>query len=103
MSDAATGTLKLKTSFMILNLIYFLFPARISVDGQAFEKLGWGDRELTMPAGRHEVTILSKVYFVLPCGKATTTVDIPAGGTATLDYRAPFVVFPGVGGKFRTV
>lgn len=107
MSDLTTGantgtttaTLRVTVNFFALALIYYLFPPKIRIDEGEWQKLSRGENAVPVPPGRHQVTVMAKVYWILPVGQASIEVSAPAGGTLSLHYKAPWLVFPGIGGK----
>ena len=64
----------------------------IGIDGGPPARYQWGTTDLTLPAGPHTVYI-EIPYIFTKIGKATATVNVVAGQTVTLAYRAPLIVF----------
>ncbi|CAN5449650.1 hypothetical protein BH23ACT9_BH23ACT9_20500 [soil metagenome] len=71
-----------------------LFKPMVSIDGGPAQKIDWGTTSLSVPAGQHEIKVVTKWYFFLPVGGAKTTVTIPQGGSASITYRAPWWTVP---------
>jgi hypothetical protein len=68
-------------------------PAEVTVDGLPAGTVPWSGSPTVIAAepGRHIVTLGFK-YLGRQCGKATTEVEVPAGGGVALLYRSPWVV-----------
>jgi hypothetical protein len=86
------GTLRITTGFMFLQFLLYFFKPTIGIDGGAQERHPWGTTDLALPAGPHTVHI-EVPYIFTKIGKATATVNVVAGQTVTLVYRAPLIVF----------
>jgi hypothetical protein len=86
------GTIKIKTSFLFLQWIFFIFKPTISIDGAEPTKSGWGESSHTVTPGEHTVHI-EVPYIFTKVGKATTTVTVAAGETVSLAYKPPLIVF----------
>lgn len=96
-SSTRMGTLQLLTGYPFIQIWYALFKPLVSIDGGPESKVTWGENALSLPEGEHQVTIRTKWYGIIPVGKASTTVTVPADGAVSLRYRAPLftLFFPG--------
>ena len=94
------GIIKIKSSFLFLQWVFFIFKPTISIDGGESKKLGWGESSHTVTAGEHSVHI-EIPYVVAKIAKATQTVTVPAGGEVSLTYKPPLIVF--MSGKLKVV
>lgn len=74
-----------------LSFILYLTKVTVVIDG-ATEVGAWGARSRTVPAGSHTVRVSFR-YLGRDCGVAEQVVDVAPQTTATLRYRAPWVVF----------
>ena len=73
-------------------MAFLLYFSKITVTIDGVPESGpWGSRSREVPAGAHTVGVSFR-YFGRDCGKAAINVDVPPQGTATLRYRAPFLV-----------
>jgi hypothetical protein len=86
------GTLRITTGFMFLQFLLYFFKPTVGIDGGPLVRYPWGTADVTLPAGPHTVYI-EIPYIFTKIGKATATVNVVAGQTVTLAYRAPLIVF----------
>jgi hypothetical protein len=86
------GTIKIQSSFLFLQWIFFFFKPSISVDGSEATKHGWGESTHSVAPGQHTVQI-EVPYLFTTVAKATETVNVGADETVTLTYRPPLLVF----------
>lgn len=93
---AQTG-INLKTGFLWLAFLLWLFKPKVSIDGAAPVTVGWGESFLPVPPGAHRVNVWFDYLFFGACGKAELVVTVPSAGRLPLEYRAPtgFVFSPG--------
>ena len=84
--------------FMIYSILYKPF---VKVDGNA-TKIGWKEPAfIPTSAGSHQVEVFYKLWWFLPAGKASTTVNVADGGSTALAYQPP-LWFPLSTGKLTT-
>jgi len=93
------GTISIKSSFLFLQWIFFIFKPTISIDGGEPQKTKWGTTTHEVPAGSHTVHI-EIPYVFTKVGKATETVDVAAGETVSLAYKPPLWIF--MKGRLKT-
>jgi hypothetical protein len=86
------GTIKLITKFFPLAFLLYLFPARAGLDGVEPEKVGWGTKDYSVPAGEHRLSIYFP-YIFGRMGKADVAVTVQEGQTVTVTYKTPWLVF----------
>jgi hypothetical protein len=86
------GTIKIRSSFLFLQFLFFIFKPTISIDGGEPTKAGWGDSTHSVAPGQHTVHI-EIPYIFTQVAKATETVNVGANETVVLTYRPPFLVF----------
>ncbi len=86
------GTIKIKSSFFILQWVFFIFKPTIGIDGGEMQKQAWGETTHPVAPGRHTVK-LEIPYLFFKVGKAEETVDVAAGETVSFTYRAPLFLF----------
>jgi hypothetical protein len=93
------GTIQLTTKFFFLAFLLYLFPARAQVDGEPPVKVGWGTRDLPVPAGTHRLEVYFPYLFLAKAGRNEIQVDVAEGQTVRVTYNAPWLVF--LKGKLR--
>lgn len=71
----------------------------MAVDGGGWQSVGWGEKDMPIPAGAHELTFKVPFYWFLPVSTAAVSITTPAGGTSTVHYRMSWIAFPGIKGK----
>jgi len=86
------GTIKVTTSFHIIQFIFFFFRPLISIDGGEAQKTKWGETTYDVAPGEHTVFI-EIPYFFFKVGKASSTVAVAAGETVSVSYKPPWIVF----------
>jgi hypothetical protein len=86
------ATIRIRSSFLWLQWVFFIFKPTISIDGATPEKHPWGESEHQVAPGQHTVH-LEVPYLFTKVAKATETVTTSADQTVTLDYRPPLIVF----------
>jgi hypothetical protein len=86
------GTIKIKSSFLFLQWVFFIFKPTISIDGGEFAKHPWGESTHSVTPGEHTVR-MHVPYMITKVGKAEETVTVAAGETVSLTYRPPLIVF----------
>jgi hypothetical protein len=85
------GTIRIRTSFMFLQFLFFFFKPTISIDGSEPQKHSWGESEHSVSAGQHTVDI-EIPYFFTKVGKANVPVEVAANQTVNIGYKPPFLV-----------
>lgn len=85
------GTIRIRTSFLFLQFLFFFFKPTISIDGSEPQKHSWGTSEHTVSVGQHTVDI-EIPYFFTKVGKSTVPVDVAANQTVNISYKPPFLV-----------
>ncbi len=75
-------------------LAVFLYFTKITIeiDGVA-HIVGWGRQSVDVAPGSHDVRVFFKYLFKARTGEAGTTVNVPAGATVSLLYRAPLLMW----------
>ena len=86
------GTIKISSSFLFLQWVFFIFKPTISIDGGEPQKTPWGESTHSVAPGQHTVYI-EIPYIFMKIAKATQTVNIGANETVALTYRPPLLVF----------
>lgn len=87
------GTIQLRTKFFFLAFLLYLFPAWARVDDEPPVKVGWGTNDLPVSAGTHRLEVYFPYIFMPKAGRNDVQVDVPEGGTVSVTYRAPWLVF----------
>jgi hypothetical protein len=95
----ATGIL-VRTKIFPLAFLLLLFKTNVTIDGVT-SVLKWGDHFFVVPPGAHEVRVSFRYLFSGQTGEASLGVDVVPGGTTTVLYRSPFIVF--IGGSMKVV
>jgi hypothetical protein len=86
------GTIKIHSSFIFLQWVFYIFKPTISIDGGTPVKQAWGQSTHSVPAGQHSVH-MEVPYIFTKVAKATQSVNVAAGETVALTYRPPLLVF----------
>lgn len=95
----ATGIL-VRTKIFPLAFLLLLFKTNVTIDGVT-SVLKWGDHFFVVPPGAHEVKVSFRYLFSSRTGEAGLDVEVTPGGTTTVLYRSPFIVF--MGGSMKVV
>lgn len=78
---------------MLLFFYYLFWAPIITIDGTE-HKAKWNKPiVIDATAGSHQVDASYKVYWVIPAGKASTSVTVTEGATTSLVYKPPFLFF----------
>ena len=85
------GTIKIHSSFLFLQWVFFIFKPTISIDGGEPTKHGWGESTHSVAPGQHTVHI-EIPYIFMKVAKATETVNVSANETVAMTYRPPLLV-----------
>jgi len=85
------GTIRIRTSFLFLQFLFFFFKPTISIDGSEPQKYAWGESEHQVSAGQHTVNV-EIPYFFFKVGKTNVPVDVAANQTVNIGYKPPFVL-----------
>jgi hypothetical protein len=81
---------------MFLFLYFVLWTPRVVVDGVEHRARWQATTSLPATVGEHEVVVYYRLYWLLPAGRASTTVRVAEGETVRLRYRPSlFVLGPG--------
>jgi hypothetical protein len=95
MADAGSpraGAIEVTTSYIFLAFLLAAFKTRVAIDGTVNE-LPWGTHTFPVHAGRHRVRISFKYIIPNDAGGNEVDVDVAAGETLRIAYRAPWLVF----------
>jgi hypothetical protein len=89
------ATINIRPTFMPLAVILFLFPPRVEVDGGPAQRIRWrADNPIQASPGAHHVVVYFPYLFIIrKAGKAEIDVNLAEGQTATVKYKAPWLVF----------
>jgi hypothetical protein len=92
--------IEITATFFFLAFLLYFFPPTFVVDGQTMK--GAWNTPTTVPvgAGSHNVKVFFRYLGIMDAGAGEMQVDVPAGGTARVKYRAPWLVF--LSGKMST-
>jgi hypothetical protein len=93
-TSAGQAQLVLTSKHTPLALFLYFTKIRIEVDGAA-QTVEWGKQTLNLPAGSHEVRVYFKYLTKSRTGEAVVSVDMPAGSTVSLLYKAPLLMTSG--------
>jgi hypothetical protein len=87
---ARTG-LEVTTRFFPLAFLLYFFKPTIVIDGTP-TRVKWGTVFFDLQPGRHHVEIFFR-YIFMDAGKASVDLDLAAGQTLRITYRAPWLLF----------
>jgi hypothetical protein len=77
-----------------LGFLLYLFPPRVEIDGGPAQKIKWSQNSIQVPPGQHRVAVYFPYMWVIRrAGEAAVDVNVAEGQTATVRYRAPWLVF----------
>lgn len=65
---------------------------RVTIDGQEVPDAVWGDNEIPVAAGLHDVEVETRYLLPFWRGAAGMFVQVPEGGRVELEYCAPAVM-----------
>jgi hypothetical protein len=82
------GTIEVTAQHSALAFLYALFKPNIEIDGQ-LEKRPWGTHAFEVAPGRHTVEVSYPWLFAPKCGKNSVEVNVSAGETVRVRYKAP--------------
>ena len=91
---ANTGTaIEVLPSFNLLQFILFISKPKVAIDGNE-QPVSWNKpQRFDVAAGKHTVQVCFS-YLILPqAGKNSIDIDVPAGQTVQVRYKAPWIVF----------
>jgi hypothetical protein len=92
--------IEITATFFFLAFLLLFFPPTFVVDGQTM-KGAWNKATFVpVAAGSHSVTVFFRYLWIMDAGPGEVQVDVPAGGTVRVKYRAPLLVF--LKGKMST-
>ena len=92
--------IEITATFFVLAFLLLFFPPTFVVDGQTM-KGAWNKSTLVpVVPGSHSVKVFFRYFGMMDAGPGEVQVDVPAGGTARVKYRAPLLVF--LKGKMST-
>jgi hypothetical protein len=93
-SGGTAAEIEITATFFILAFLLFFFKPTFVVDGQAYTGQPWRTPvRFPVTPGRHTVRIFFPYLFIKECGPANVEVDVPAGTTVPITYKAPWLVF----------
>lgn len=93
-STSTAAEIEISATFVVLAFLLFFFRPTFVVDGQAFTGQPWRTPvRFPVSTGRHSVRIFFPYLFVKECGVTDVDVDVPAGSTVPIEYKAPWLVF----------
>ncbi|MEM9464014.1 MAG: hypothetical protein AAGA90_01505 [Actinomycetota bacterium] len=84
------STITVTTKHSPLAFLLYMTKINLTVDGET-RQVGWGTETLTVEPGDHEIGVSFR-YFGRDVGAANTTVTTTDGGSATVAYKAPWVM-----------
>lgn len=77
-----------------LGFLLYLFPPRVEIDGGPAQKIKWSQNSLQVAPGQHRVAVYFPYLWVFRrAGEASVDVNVADGQTATVRYRAPWIIF----------
>ena len=84
-----------------LGFLLLLFTPRVEIDGNPPQKIKWRrEVPIQVQPGPHNVAVYFPYMWVMRrAGAATINVNVAEGQTATVRYRAPWLIF--LSGKIR--
>ena len=93
MTDASQTGVRITAKFFPLFWILFLLKPHMGVDGSDFQSAWNTPTFIPTPPGQHTVTTYFPYFIPRQAGKGTVTVDVAAGQTVSVAYKAPWIVF----------
>ena len=84
---------QVRTKFFPFAFLLYFFKPRLCLDGGEPVVVAWGETFIPAPPGRHAVRCFVKYLYLPHMGDSTIDVDVPPGGVASCQWRAPLLIF----------
>ncbi|MDR3236745.1 MAG: hypothetical protein LBT48_08515 [Prevotellaceae bacterium] len=84
--------LEVKTSFNPLNYLFLFCSPVVEINGEK-HRSSWGTQTFNLPEGEYNITIYIPYLSWKRCGENSITVNVVAGKTTKISFRAPHTVF----------
>lgn len=94
MTDSAThANIQVTAKFFPLMWILFLIKPHVQIDGSDVQGVWNKPQQFPVAPGQHTVSVYFPYFIPKQAGKGTVTVNVAAGQTVSVTYKAPWIVF----------
>lgn len=88
-----SAVIEVKASFIFLAFLLYFFKPQAAINGGAPFAVTWGSTPVPVPPGRYQVEVWVPYLFYRNMGRNGVVVDVPAGTSVQVAWRAPWLAF----------